>query len=277
MAQQTPFMKNKAPGYKQAKATGGFGETARTIVYALLIALVVRTFAYEPFNIPSGSMTPTLLVGDYLFVSKFSYGYSRYSLPFGLPLFSGRILSRTPQRGDVVVFKQPAHPSVDFIKRLIGLPGDKVQVIGGTLYINDAAAKRSYVGKYVDTENSRRFELQLYEEALPDGVHHPILLQGIEGKPAAKDCAVNTFAANGEAENTCAFMVPPDKYFMMGDNRDNSSDSRVDGSGVGFVPAENLVGRAEFIFFSTNGSAAWWEVWNWPFAIRYDRLLKAIR
>jgi len=277
VAEQTPFMKNKAPGYKQAKATGGFGETARTIVYALLIAFAVRTFAYEPFNIPSGSMTPTLLIGDYLFVSKFSYGYSRYSLPFGLPLFSGRILGRQPQRGDVVVFKQPAHPSVDFIKRLIGLPGDRIQVIGGTLYINDAAAKRSYVGRYVDTESNERTELQLYEEALPDGVRHSILLQSIDGRASPKDCAVNTFAGPGEAENTCAFVVPAGTYFMMGDNRDNSADSRMSGSGVGFVPAENLVGHAEFIFFSSNGSAAWWEIWKWPFAIRYDRLLKAIR
>jgi signal peptidase I len=245
-------MKNKATGSKKAKAEGGLSETVRTIIYAVVIAFFVRTFLYEPFNIPSGSMEPTLLVGDYLFVSKFSYGYSRYSLPFGPPLFSGRILERQPHRGDVVVFKQPANPSTDFIKRLIGLPGDRIQVIGGTLYINDVAAKRTYIGRYLDPENHT--ERQEYEEVLP-----------------------NRFVPPGaEAENTCPFVVPPGTYFMMGDNRDNSSDSRVAGSGVGFVPAENLVGRAEFIFFSTDGSAAWWEIWKWPLAIRYGRLFTAI-
>jgi signal peptidase I len=269
-------MKNKAPGYKQAKVEGGLRETVRTIIYAVLIAFAVRTFAYEPFNIPSGSMEPTLLVGDYLFVSKFSYGYSRYSFPFGPPIFSGRILARQPQRGDVVVFKQPANPSTDFIKRLVGLPGDRIQVVGGTLYINDGAAKRSYIGRYLDPENHT--ERQEYEEVLPNGVKHAVLLEGLEAKPPPRDCPANKFTETRiEAENTCPFVVPPDTYFMMGDNRDNSSDSRVAGSGVGFVPAENLVGRAEFIFFSTDGSAAWWEVWKWPFAIRYSRLLTAIR
>src|SRR5215468_8791090 len=134
-------------------SAGSAMETVRTIVYAVLIAIVVRTFAYEPFNIPSGSMKPTLLVGDYLFVSKYSYGYSRYSLPFGPPIFSGRLLARQPRRGDVVVFKQPANPSTDFIKRLVGLPGDRIQVIGGTLYINDVAARRTYAGRYLDPEN----------------------------------------------------------------------------------------------------------------------------
>jgi signal peptidase I len=269
-------MKNKAPGYKQAKVEGGLRETVRTIVYAVLIAFVVRTFAYEPFNIPSGSMEPTLLVGDYLFVSKYSYGYSRYSLPFGPPIFSGRILARQPQRGDVVVFKQPANPSTDFIKRLVGLPGDRIQVIGGTLYVNEVAAKRTYIGRYLDPENHT--ERQDYEEVLPSGVKHTILLEGLETKPPPRDCPTNKFTETRvEAENTCPFVVPPDTYFMMGDNRDNSADSRVAGSGVGFVPAENLVGRAEFIFFSTNGSAAWWEVWKWPIAIRYSRLFTAIR
>jgi len=272
-------MKNKAPSsYKQAKVEGGVRETVRTIIYAVLIALVVRTFAYEPFNIPSGSMEPTLLVGDYLFVSKYSYGYSRYSFPFGPPIFAGRFLARQPQRGDVVVFKQPADPSTDYIKRLIGLPGDRIQVIGGTLYVNDVAAKRTYTGRFFDTEGKQ--DRQQYEETLPSGVKHAILLSGTEARTPSKDCAVNTFANLGDAENTCPYVVPPDTYFMMGDNRDNSADSRfapAGHSGVGFVPAENLVGRAEFIFFSTNGTAAWWEIWKWPLAIRYSRLFTAIR
>jgi signal peptidase I len=268
-------MKNKATGSK-AKAESGLHETVRTIIYAVVIAFFVRTFLYEPFNIPSGSMEPTLLVGDYLFVSKYSYGYSRYSLPFGPAIFSGRILGRQPHRGDVVVFKQPANPSTDFIKRLIGLPGDRIQVIGGTLYINDVAAQRTYVGRYIDPENHR--ERQEYQEVLPNGVRHMILLEGFETKPPPRDCPPNRFAETpAEAENTCPFVVPPDSYFMMGDNRDNSADSRVAGSGVGFVPAENLVGRAEFIFFSTDGAASWWEVWKWPVTIRYNRLFTAIR
>jgi signal peptidase I len=273
-----PFMKNKAPSYNKAKAEGGLRETVRTIFYAVVIAFVVRTFAYEPFNIPSGSMEPTLLVGDYLFVAKYSYGYSRYSLPFGPPIFSGRILARQPRRGDVVVFKEPANPSVDYIKRLIGLPGDRIQVIGGTLYVNEVPAKRTYTGKFFDAEG--RAERQQYEEVLPNGVKHAILLAGTDVRPPSRDCGVNVFVRQGEAENTCPFVVPPDTYFMMGDNRDNSADSRFsseDGRGVGFVPAENLVGRAEFIFFSTDGSAAWWEFWKWPLAIRYSRLFSAIR
>jgi signal peptidase I len=271
-------MKNKAPSYNKAKAESGVRETIRTIIYAVLIAFVVRTFAYEPFNIPSGSMEPTLLVGDYLFVSKYSYGYSRYSFPFGPPIFSGRILARQPQRGDVVVFKQPADPSIDYIKRLIGLPGDRIQIIGGTLYVNDVPAKRTYTGRFFDPES--KVERQQYEETLPNGVKHTILLSNTEAKPPARDCSVNTFASPGEAENTCAYVVPPNTYFMMGDNRDNSADSRFSSEareGVGFVPAENLVGRAEFIFFSTNGTAAWWEIWKWPLAVRYGRLFSAIR
>jgi len=270
-------MKDKATSHKQVRSASGFGEIVRTIIYALLIAIVVRTFAYEPFNIPSGSMIPTLLIGDYLFVSKLSYGSGRYSFPSWPPPFAGRFLARQPQRGDVVVFKQPANPSTDFIKRLIGLPGDKIQVIGSTLYVNGVPAKRAWVGKFVDDENGGSTEREEYEEVLPSGVKHMMLLDGISGTPP-KECPPNTFAHSAaEAENTCVFTVPLNTYFMMGDNRDNSSDSRWYNSGVGFVPAENLVGRAEFIFFSTNGTASWWEVWKWPFAIRWDRLFKAIR
>jgi len=167
--------------------------------------------------------------------------------------------------------------STDFIKRLIGLPGDKIQVIGSTLYVNGMPAKRTWVGKFIDDENGGSTEREEYEEVLPNGVKHVMLLDGIDGTPP-KDCPPNTFARTKvDAENTCVFIVPPNTYFMMGDNRDNSADSRIRDSGVGFVPAENLVGRAEFIFFSTNGTASWWELWKWPFAIRWDRLLRAIR
>jgi signal peptidase I len=255
-------MKTKSAhnGLARKKSTGGVVDTIKTVVYAVLIALVVRTVAYEPFNIPSGSMVPTLLVGDYLFVSKFSYGYSRYSLPFGLPLFSGRIFFRSPERGDVIVFKLPTDNSTDYIKRVIGLPGDHIQMKGGNLYINDQLVQRKRTQDYLYREgNGAVIPLAQYIETLPNGRQHLIIKMG----------------DNGPLDNTPVYDVPPGDYFMMGDNRDNSQDSRVL-SAVGYVPAENLVGRAEFIFFSTDGSARLWEIWKWPFAIRYSRLFRGV-
>ena len=262
-------MKSKS-GHKivtAKKASGGIVETVKTIVYAVLIALVVRTVAYEPFNIPSGSMIPTLLVGDYLFVSKFSYGYSRYSLPFGLPLLSGRIylpFSHLPQRGDVTVFKLPTDPSTDYIKRIVGLPGDRIQMRHGELYINDQLVPRRSAGDYIYEEGGTTIVLRRYTEALPRGpgekpLEHPIIKVGDDGP----------------LDNTPVYEVPPGHYFAMGDNRDNSQDSRVL-SAVGYVPAQNLVGKAQFLFFSTDGSARWWQIWDWPFAIRYRRLLHGV-
>jgi|SRR5579862_7066256 len=242
------------------KTSGGLGETLKTIVYAVVIAIFIRTFFYEPFSIPSASMVPTLLVGDYLFVSKFSYGYSRYSLPLGLPLFSGRLFFHEPKRGDVAVFKLPRDPSVDFIKRIVGLPGDKLQMKDGILNINGEPIKRERVGPYFYEENSRASAYIQYIETLPNGYRHDII----------------EISDEGPLDNTGVFTVPPGTYFMMGDNRDNSADSRDPDSGVGYVPAENIVGRAEFIFFSTNGYAHWWEVWKWPFTIRYGRLFSGI-
>jgi signal peptidase I len=232
------------------KKGGGFLEVVRTVVIAVLIAIAIRSFAYEPFNIPSGSMKPTLLIGDYLFVSKWSYGYSRYSLPFGFPLFSGRIFFSPPERGDVAVFKKPSEPKVDYIKRLVGLPGDHIQVRGGILYINGQAVQRQKIEDYVDDNGER---LNQYIETLPNGVQHRILER----------------SDDGPYDNTPDYLVPPDHYFAMGDNRDNSADSRAD---VGFVPAENLVGKAEFLFFSIGEGAEFWEIWKWPEAIRWDRL-----
>jgi signal peptidase I len=255
------------------KASDGVVETIKTLVYAIAIAIVIRTFLYEPFNIPSGSMVPTLLVGDYLFVSKFSYGYSRYSLPFGLPLISGRIFFHEPDRGDVIVFKYPRDPSTDYIKRLIGLPGDRIQVLGSVVYINGKPVKLQRVDSFIDPETG--LTRQQYVETLPNGVSHRILLALGEQPPPAQPCE-DPHQESRDLENTCPFIVPPGHYFMMGDNRDNSADSRDPSSGVGYVPAENLVGHAEFIFFSTSGYAHWWEIWNWPFTIRYDRLFTAI-
>jgi signal peptidase I len=249
-------------------ASGGLLETVKTIVYAVLIALVVRTVGYEPFNIPSGSMIPALLVGDYLFVSKFSYGYSRYSLPFGLPLFSGRIylpFSHTPERGDVAVFKLPTDPSTDYIKRIVGLPGDHIQMRHGELYINDQLVPRR-------PEPSCRHD----EAGVPLGVQHGYIesLPRGPGQPPVEHCIIKV-GDNGPRDDTQVYVVPPDHYFGMGDNRDNSQDSRWLEM-VGYIPAENLVGRAEFIFFSTDGSAHLWEVWRWPIAVRYSRLLHGV-
>ena len=240
--------------------TGGFGETLRTVLYAVLIAFAVRTFAFEPFNIPSGSMSPTLLVGDYLFVSKYAYGYSRFSVAFGLPLFQGRFFNSEPQRGDVVVFKLPTDTSVDYIKRLVGLPGDRIRVVGGVLYINGVPSRREKVGDLIVNEHGIRLQYQRYTETLPNGIKHPIL----------------EISDNGALDNTPEYVVPPGYYFMMGDNRDNSQDSRVL-SLVGYVPAENLVGRAEIVFFSLQEGTQFWEIWKWPSAIRFDRLFNVIR
>ena len=233
-------------------------ETARTLVYAVAIALAVRTFAYEPFNIPSGSMKPTLLVGDYLFVSKFAYGYSRHSFPFSLPLFEGRLLGRLPERGDVAVFKLPSDNSTDYIKRIVGLPGDELQVTDGTLYVNGEPAERVRLENFFDDDGSSNGALTRYRETLPGGPSYTVL----------------DLVAHGSLDNTDVYRVPAGHVFAMGDNRDNSLDSRVDS--VGFIPIENLIGRAEIIFFSTNGQARFWEIWNWPAAIRFTRLLNFI-
>ena len=237
----------------------GVWETAKTALIAVAIALMVRTVAYEPFNIPSGSMMPTLLIGDYLFVSKMSYGYSRHSLPFSLPFIFSRILFTEPERGDVAVFKLPTDNSTDYIKRIVGLPGDKIQVKGGILYINDKAVKRKRDGEFVsyDPWSGRFNRIPRFIETLPNGRQHYIL--------EATD--------QGFADNTKIYIVPEGHYFGMGDNRDHSKDSRFLND-VGFIPRENLVGRAEIKFFSVKGSA--WKVWLWGSALRTERFFEKI-
>lgn len=239
--------------------TGNIKESILTIVYAGLIALGIRSFAYEPFSIPSGSMIPTLLVGDYLFVSKFSYGYSRFSLPLSIPLFNGRIMFSEPERGDVAVFRLPTDTNKDYIKRFVGLPGDTIQVIKGILHINGIAVKRERVEDYlVDNGFGSMRRIPRYLETLPNGKQYFINEeQGDEGI----------------SDNTITFKVPAGHYFAMGDNRDNSSDSRFL-KRVGFIPRENLIGRAEVKFFSVEGAG--WKFWNWPSKARFSRFFDSI-
>ncbi len=228
-------------------------EIFKTIVYALLIAGFIRSFLFQPFNIPSGSMEATLLVGDYLFVSKYSYGYSRASFPFGIIPMTGRVWPGQPERGDIIVFKTPSDNSTDFIKRLIGLPGDRIQMQYGTLFLNGKAVPKVAIEDFVENVAGYESRTKRFRETLPNGVSYDVL----DREPA------------GNLDNTEVFVVPEGHYFMMGDNRDNSDDSR---AGVGYVPFENLVGKAQIIFFSHNDAARIWEIWKWPFAIRYDRI-----
>ncbi len=236
------------------------GEFFKTAMIAIFLALVIRTFFFEPFNIPSGSMKPTLEIGDYLFVQKPAYGYSRYSFPFGLAPLEGRVWDKEPARGDVIVFKLPSNNRVDYIKRLIGLPGETIQVRQGQLYINGELIEREAVGlKKVDDPYRGDVVMHEYIQTLPNGTMFTIYEESDE-EPL---------------DNTPPYTVPEGHYFFMGDNRDNSQDSRVSKS-VGFVPYENLVGRADFIFFSTNGFAHLFEVWKWPWTIRYGRIFMDI-
>jgi len=252
----------------------GIYEFIKAIIFAALVALMIRSFAFEPFNIPSGSMFPTLLVGDYLFVEKYSYGYSQFSFPMGIVHFKGRIMQKPAERGDVAVFRHPRKPGIDYIKRIIGLPGDTIQVKEGILYINGEAVKRDYRETEVADVSGSDIMYKKYIETLPNGVKHFIYEKSDEEY----------------LDNTQEYKVPEGYLFAMGDNRDSSLDSRVLDQ-VGFVPEENLIGRAWFIFFSTEGTKEKCQtegtlatartiacrVVHWPFALRYSRFLKVIK
>jgi signal peptidase I len=241
----------------------GLIDTIRVIVHALLLALIFRVFFYQSFQIPSGSMKPTLLIGDHLFVSKLSYGYSKYSFPRSPDIFSGRILSAAPKRGDVVVFRPPQNNTEDYIKRLIGLPGDRIQVTAGVLHINGEPVKRTRVEDFVEKDTKgRERHIERFEETLPNGVIYQTL----------------NLSEKSPGDYTPVFVVPEGHYFMMGDNRDDSKDSRFQGhNGVGYVPYENLVGRADVIYYSVEEGANWKEPWRWALDSRWSRVLNIIR
>ena len=248
---------------KSSGAVGEIIEIVKTVVYALLIALFLRVIFFQPFTIPSASMEPNLYEGDYIIVSKWSYGYSRHSIPFSPRLFEGRILASAPARGDVVVFKLPSDGHTDYVKRLVGLPGDRMQVTGGVLSVNGRPVTRTPAGTgpascpYGAQETSSRFTETM-----------------INGRSFnTNDCGP------APDDNTAVFTVPEGHYFMMGDNRDNSSDSRVDplAGGVGYVPAENLVGKAQIVLLSWHPGASIFKPWTWVLDARPSRFAKILK
>lgn len=251
-------------------------ETRETIVFLVRLVIIVsifRSFFFSPFNIPSESMLPRLLIGDYLFVSKWNYGFSRYSLPFSVPLIPGQIFATLPQRGDVAVFKAPPGNSEDYIKRVIGLPGDTIQMRQGQLILNGVPVPKQRIADFIvpitpnyqcavefqDSDNGKPVcRYQQYRETLPGGRSYNVLDRG-----------------ETAADNTGLYTVPADHVFMMGDNRDDSADSRfppVEGQGIGYVPTRNLEGKAVLMFFSTDGNANWLLPWTWFSAARWERI-----
>ena len=239
-------------------------DLAKTVFFAVAIALVLRIIVFQPFNIPSGSMKPNLLVGDFLVVSKPSYGYSRASLvwPFTRMDLDGRLFGSKPVRGDVVVFKNKKDGNKDYIKRVVGLPGDQIEMVGGHLHINGKPIQKESLGLMDVTCDGRPAKAPAYQETMDNGVSYRV-----------DEC----HGDNGRLDNIGPFQVPAEHYFMMGDNRDQSQDSRVY-SLVGYVHYDDLVGKAERLFFSVNGEKTQiWEIWEWPFAIRYGRIFDPIR
>ena len=231
----------------------------KALIWALLIAGVIRTFAIEPFKIPSGSMKPNLLVGDFLFVSKWNYGYSKYSFPFGLAPFSGKIFEKNPERGDIIVFKLPGQENINYVKRLLGLPGETIKVIDGEVFIKK--------------NNSLNFEKlnQISDDLFFDDQYQEEINQLIED-----NYKILNITDNGPLDYTPEYIIPQNKYFFMGDNRDNSSDSRVM-SGVGFVPKENMIGKVWFIWLSIDTQFSITKFWTLPLHIRYERLFKSVK
>jgi len=237
-----------------------FIDNIKTIFYALIIAVLIRSIIIQPFYIPSSSMEPSLLVGDRLFVSKYSFGYSKHSFPFSPPLFKGRVLMNTPERGDVIVFKTPSDNRTDYIKRLIGLPGDKIKFIDGDLHINNNQILKTRIST-TDTIycGNKIISVNTFEEKLANGKKHRTV-----------------YRKNYTYQNSDEFNVPPKHYFFLGDNRDCSKDSRFLSS-VGYVHEDNLIGKAQFIFFSSDYRiSSVFKFWKWPQSIRINRFFKKI-
>ena len=240
------------------KKKSNFLNNIFSIIIAVFIALIIRSFLAEPFNIPSGSMKPNLLVGDFIFVSKWSYGYSKHSLPFSIPIISNKIFEKKPNRGDVVVFKTPYDNRTDYIKRVIGLPGDKIKILNGNIVINNIFINKKRITDFIDIKKDKtQIRIRQYKEYLLQSEYNILDLTD-----------------QGIVDNTKTYTVPENYFFVMGDNRDNSQDSRFINK-VGYIPFENLVGKAQFIFFSLENSR-FLEIWKWPKAIRYNRLFKKI-
>ena len=235
-------------------------ENIKTLFYALIIALLIRSLLFQPFYIPSSSMEPNLLIGDRLFVSKFSYGYSRHSFPFSPKIFKGRIFENIPNRGDIIVFKTPYDNRTDYIKRLIGLPGDTVQIINKNLYLNDVKVlKKKVISSIKIICGNEKLDVGYFEETLPNGIKY-----------------LAVYRKEGTMMNTDKFIVPKDHYFFMGDNRDCSKDSRFLSS-VGYVSFDNLVGKAKIVFFSNNKTkGSLFKFWKWNKSIRFQRIFKKI-
>jgi signal peptidase I len=243
---------------KKKTARSELVDTIVVIAEALIIAVLFRTFLYQPFSIPTGSMQSTLMIGDYFVASKFSYGYGKYSFVVPLPV-NGRLFGSTPKQGDVVVFHNEAS-NEDYIKRLIGLPGDKIQMKEGRLYLNGTLVEREQIGETIDRDSQNRdVPVTVYKETLPNGVSHTI----------------QEISDDQPLDNTAEYVVPEGHYFMMGDNRDRSQDSRVL-SAVGYVPLDNLIGKAEARFFSVKDNRAPWAVWEWPETLRLDRMFQSV-
>ncbi|MGX1692789.1 signal peptidase I [Brevundimonas naejangsanensis] len=257
-----PRRSRKAKRVKKEKsANNETVEIIKTVVFALLIALVLRVLLFQPFTIPSASMEPNLYEGDYIVVSKWSYGYSKHSIPFSPPVFNGRILGREPARGDIAVFKLPRDNKTDYIKRVIGLPGDKVQMIANKLYINGAPVQ----------------DVVVTRAEMADMFGPRAVTQVRETLPGGKSFMTQDFGPGNELDDTPLYEVPASHYFMMGDNRDNSIDSRVEmSSGVGMVPAENLVGKAEIIMFSWTPGASLFNPVSWFANVRFSRFFKIL-